>query len=240
MAASPINTVIRNLRNTILAHDAKKEMTDGQLLESFIAGKDEAAFAALMRRHGGMVQGVCRRVLHNRSDAEDAFQATFLVLVRKASSVRPREMVGNWLHGVAYRTALKGFNEATAKRSFRERQMTRLPENQAKPDDYWRDLQPVLDEELNRLPENYRLPILLCDLEGMSIKQATLRAWLAARHTRRPACQGEKDVGEAIDSARHRAVRRSIGDNAVGKRSYGVGAIDAKRNDQGRRRHGRS
>lgn len=171
MATSPMNTVIRHLRKTVLVQDAAG-MTDAQLLESFIVRKDEEAFEALLRRHGPMVLGVCCRVLHNHHDAEDAFQATFLVLARKAASVKPKEMVGNWLHGVAYRTALKA-NETTTKRKIRERQVTEMPDPQAEPKDPWHDLQPLLDEELSRLPENYRLPILLCDLEGKSIKEAT-------------------------------------------------------------------
>src|SRR5260370_34810675 len=82
-------------------------LTDGQLLECFFTRREEAAFEALVRRHGPMVWGVCQRVLRNRHDAEDAFQATFLVLVRKAASIMPRELVGNWLYGVAYRTSMK-------------------------------------------------------------------------------------------------------------------------------------
>src|SRR5579859_3138846 len=98
-------------------------LTDAQLLEGYVSRKDEAAFEALVRRHGPMVLGVCRRVLRNHHDAEDALQATFLVLVRKAGSVVPRGMVANWLYGVANRTALKA-RSMTARQRVRERQVT--------------------------------------------------------------------------------------------------------------------
>jgi uncharacterized protein (TIGR03067 family) len=101
MVTSPMSMVFQHLRTTELLSDGAR-MTDGDLLERFIAGRDEAAFVALVRRYGQMVWGVCRRVLAGHQDAEDAFQATFLVLVRKATSVVPREMVGNWLYGVAH------------------------------------------------------------------------------------------------------------------------------------------
>jgi len=117
-----------------------------------------------------MVFGVCRRVLGNHHDAEDAFQATFLVLARKASSVRPRERVANWLHGVALRTAMKA-KAMTAKRRGREKQVTEMPEPEAAQQGQWSDLQPLLDQELTGLPENYRLPNLLCELEGKTIKE---------------------------------------------------------------------
>jgi RNA polymerase sigma-70 factor (ECF subfamily) len=98
-------------------HDAAGgSLTDGQLLECFVARREEAAFAALVRRHGPMVLGVCRRILDHSHDADDAFQATFLVLVRKAASVTPRELVGNWLYGVAYRTAPHGCLFSTRRR----------------------------------------------------------------------------------------------------------------------------
>jgi RNA polymerase sigma factor (sigma-70 family) len=170
MATAQMDTVIRHLRRTVLRQDGAG-WTDGQLLASFIDQKDEAAFEALVRRHGRMVFGVCRRVLGNHHDAEDAFQATFLVLARKASSVRPRERVANWLHGVASRTAMKA-KTMTAKRRGREKQVTEMPEPEAAQHDQWLGLQPLLDQELNGLPENYRLAILFCDLEGKTIKEA--------------------------------------------------------------------
>src|SRR5262245_47146631 len=103
MASSHAGQVIHHLRDTVLREAGP---TDGQLLEDYLSRRDEAAVAALVHRHGPMVWGVCRRLLGHH-DAEDAFQATFLVLARKAASVVPREMVGNWLYGVAYHTALK-------------------------------------------------------------------------------------------------------------------------------------
>src|SRR5262245_42503422 len=163
MPTSQINEVVRQLRKAALRHEGAG-LADGQLLGCFIEERDEAAFAALVRRHAAMVWGVCRRLLRNHQDAEDAFQATFLVLVRKATSIVPREMVGNWLYGVANQTALK-VRAATARRGSRERQVTDMPEPTLEPD-LWDDLEAVLDRELSRLPDRYRAAIILCDLEG--------------------------------------------------------------------------
>jgi RNA polymerase sigma-70 factor (ECF subfamily) len=170
MSTAQRHTVIQKLCRVVLCHDANPR-TDAELLASFIAQKDEAAYEALVRRHGPMVFGVCRRIAGNHHDAEDAFQATFLVLARKASSIRPGDRVANWLHGVALRTALKA-KAMTARRRDREKQVMAMPEPEAAQQDHWRDLQPVLDQELSRLPENCRLPILLCDLQGKTLKQA--------------------------------------------------------------------
>jgi RNA polymerase sigma factor (sigma-70 family) len=170
LATVAFNGFLRHLRRAVL-RQGEPGKTDGQLLASFIDEKDEAAFDALVRRHGPMVFGVCCRVVGHHHDAEDAFQATFLVLARKAPSVRPRERVANWLHGVALRTALKA-KAVTAKRRVRERLVAEVPEPAVAPHDPWRDLQPLLDHELNGLPENYRLPILLCDLQDKAIKEA--------------------------------------------------------------------
>src|SRR5262245_12223428 len=106
MATGQLNGVVRQLRSAALRRECAA-MTDGQLLQSFITRRDEAAFDALVRRHGPMVLGVCRRVLRHAHDAEDAFQATFLVLVRKATSIGQPDLVGNWLYGTAYRAALE-------------------------------------------------------------------------------------------------------------------------------------
>jgi RNA polymerase sigma factor (sigma-70 family) len=163
MASGQPSGIVRHLRRVALLQDGGG-LTDGQLLECFLTRHDEAAFEALVRRHGAMVLGVCRRVLRNTHDAEDAFQTTFLVLVRKARSIDQRELVGNWLYGVAYRAALEA---KAARRRVRERQVNVLPEPEAVAEaDAWRELRPVLDSELDRLPDKYRVPVVLCDLEG--------------------------------------------------------------------------
>jgi RNA polymerase sigma factor (sigma-70 family) len=170
-------------------------LTDGQLLESFLARREEAAFEALVRRHGPMVLSVCRRVLRHAQDAEDAFQATFLVLVRKAASIQPRELVGNWLYGVAYRTALKA-RTSTARRRAREREFWEMPRPEAR-EETGSDWRPVLDRELNRLPDKYRTLIVLGDLEGKSRKEM-------ARHLDLP----EGTVSSRLARARRLLARR--------------------------------
>jgi RNA polymerase sigma factor (sigma-70 family) len=161
-----MNTVLRHLRKAAL-RQAGDSLTDGQLLDSFVARRDEGAFEALVRRHGPMVLGVARRVVGNAADVEDIFQATFLVLVRKAASIRPRETLGNWLYGVAYRTALK-VRSTAARRRAKERQMARP---RAPEEEVGEELLRLLDKELSRLPDKYRLPVVLCDLEGRPRKQ---------------------------------------------------------------------
>ncbi len=158
--------VIRHLRRAALLHKGDGP-SDGQLLESFLARREEIAFEALLRRHGPMVLGVCQRVLRNVHDAEDAFQATFLVLARKASSVMPREMVGSWLYGVAYRTAMKA-RTMNAKRRTKERLAGEMSRSDSSADE---ELLEQLDHELNRLPEKYRIPVVLCELQGKSRKE---------------------------------------------------------------------
>src|SRR5262249_51080549 len=123
------------------------------------------------QRHAPMVWGVCRRILANYHDAQDAFQATFLVLVRKAASIASRKLLANWLYGVAHQTALKA-RATAAKRKVRERQVTEMPEPAVSEQDLWPDLQPLLDAELSRLPDKYRAPLVLCDLEGKTRKEA--------------------------------------------------------------------
>ena len=170
MTSSPLSEVMQQLRRVMLLRDGAG-LTDGQLLTDYLSRRDEAAFTALVRRHGPMVWGVCRRLL-NHHDAEDAFQATFLVLVRKAASIMPRERVANWLYGVAHQTALQASRTA-ARRRAREKQVTAMPEPAVTDQDLWRDLQPLLDREVSRLPDAYREVVVLCDLEGKTRKEAS-------------------------------------------------------------------
>jgi RNA polymerase sigma factor (sigma-70 family) len=150
---------------------AAKELTDGQLLNRFIAHHDQAAFTALVHRHGPMVLVVCRRVLRDWHDAEDAFQATFLILVRKARAIGRPELLANWLYGVAYRTALKAKAKAF-RRGERERQGAQMRIADLCAEEPTDDLEGLLDEELQRLPDKYRAPLVLCYLEGKTNEQA--------------------------------------------------------------------
>ncbi len=151
------------------ALNLRADESDGDLLDRFIENQDPLAFEELVCRHGPMVLGVCRRVLDNAHDAEDCFQAVFLVLVRKAASVRPRGMVGNWLYGVAYRTALEA-RKLAARRRIREKKRCAMPRPEARNED-WEDLQPLLDLELAKLPDKYRGVLISCDLEGQTRKE---------------------------------------------------------------------
>jgi RNA polymerase sigma factor (sigma-70 family) len=157
--------LVRQLRQ--LTQEAAT-LCDAQLLDQFLQG-DEGAFETLVRRHGPMVLAVCRRVLHDAHDAEDAFQACFLVLVRKAASIGRRELLANWLYGVAYRTAMKA-RSAAHTRKWKESQV--MPKTIANPAEARPDWLPLLDQELSALPRKYRMAIVLCDLEGHTRRQA--------------------------------------------------------------------
>jgi RNA polymerase sigma factor (sigma-70 family) len=188
--------------------------SDGQLLERYLARRDEAAFAAIVRRHGPMVLGVCRRVLRNVHDADDAFQATFLVLVKKAAAVRPRELVGHWLYGVAHRTALKA-KALAAKRGAKER---RMPPPESRHDEPPADWLPLLDEELQRLPDKYRLPLVLCDLDGKTRKQAARQlGWpdgtLSTRLTRARVLLAQRLTRRGVTLAGGTAALAALGGN---------------------------
>ncbi len=151
----------------VAGQTSQSEPTDECLLRDYLVSQDAGAFAAIMRRHGGMVSGVCRRVLGREQDVEDAFQATFLVLLRKAPSLSKPNLLGNWLYGVAYRISSK-IRSANIRQRTREARVVDLPAPLANDDASWRDLRPVFDDELQRLPERYRRPIVLFYLEGKS------------------------------------------------------------------------
>jgi RNA polymerase sigma factor (sigma-70 family) len=201
MAGVQSSALVRYLRKIAAAGDAEGT-SDGQLLAQFLARHDEAAFEALLRRHGPMVLGICRRVLGNVHDAEDAFQATFLVLARKAASIGKPECVGSWLYRVAYRTALRAKREA-ARRHGHERSLTALPAGDTIDDLAWQELRPILDEEVNRLAEKYRGPVVLCYLEEKTYAEAAKALGLAAGTV-------SSRLARARDMLRKRLSRRGL------------------------------
>jgi RNA polymerase sigma factor (sigma-70 family) len=164
-----LNGVVQRLRTSV----GRDEDTaaDSELLARFVAGRDGEAFAALVRRYGSMVLGVCRRVLRDRHDAEDAFQATFLVLAKKAGSLPTRCLLAGWLYGVAHRSALAGLRAAAVRRK-KERWAAELARREPTIDDLAPELLASLDRELAALPERYRAPVILCDLQGLTRREA--------------------------------------------------------------------
>jgi RNA polymerase sigma factor (sigma-70 family) len=164
-----MDNVIRHLRR-VAARSTLNAPTDSELLERFVVAHEEDAFAVLVRRHGPMVLGVCLRVLHHRQDAEDAFQATFLTLVRKGHGIRERGALASWLYRVAFRAALRLKNSGGRRGAepLTEAAVVDDPGTGAA----WRELRPVLDLEVQRLPAKYRAPMVLCYLEGKTYEEA--------------------------------------------------------------------
>jgi RNA polymerase sigma factor (sigma-70 family) len=172
---SPFSRTLRRVR-VLLGAPAGGELTDRDLLERFSTSRDEAAFETLVRRHGSAVLGICQRVLGNAEDAEDAFQAAFLILARKAESVRWQASGGGWLYQVAYHVAIRA-RRAQARRRTHE---LRAPPMESCLSDavVESDLRPIIDDELQRLPEKFRLPLLLCYLQGKTREEAAeLLGW---------------------------------------------------------------
>ena len=153
---------------------AQTAPSDCELLERFLAFRDESAFAAIVHRHGPMVLATCRRLLSHEHDSEDAWQAAFLVLACRASAIRNRHNLAGWLHGVACRTARK-LRADIARRRLSNESLPDLPARDGLPDLGWREVQAILDEELERLPQRYREPIVLCYLEGLTRDEAAQR-----------------------------------------------------------------
>jgi RNA polymerase sigma factor (sigma-70 family) len=203
MAKARYGTALRHIR-TLFNVGTFGGLTDGQLLERFTACTGEAAelaFAALVERHGPMVLRVCRSVLREPHDAQDAFQATFLVLVRKAGSIRNRDSLASWLHGVACRTAACANTTAARRRRHERRAAERV---MTSVDDGERDdLAPVLHEELDRLPEKYRAPIVLCHLEGLTHEQT-------AQRLRWPVGTVRSRLARGREQLRGRLIRRGL------------------------------
>jgi cytochrome c peroxidase len=204
--ARAVSSSILHLIRRLVEDESVRQLPDRHLLGQFRDHRDEAAFGTLLRRHGLMVLDVCRGVLGNEADAEDAFQATFLILARKASSIRKRESVGSWLHGVAYRTALK----ARARSAARQKNEARAPARTlANPDDLtWREMQEVLHAELAGLAERYRVPLVACYLEGKTQDQAAAQLGLA-----KSTLKDRLERGRAL--LRARLLRRGLGPAAL-------------------------
>src|SRR5262249_47080135 len=161
--ATAAGGILREVRR-LIQHPNGGLLTDRELLERFSQHHDEAAFGGLVRRHETLVMGVCRRILGQAQDAEDAFQATFLLLAKKAASIRNKESVASWLYAVAQRTAAKA--KVTASRRRRHESRAVVSDIQVIRDNVtWKEIKEVLDDELGRLPEYYRAPLLLCYLE---------------------------------------------------------------------------
>src|SRR6516164_4873730 len=175
MAGDTLTLLLHHLR---LSADMLRweAVSDGELLDAYGLRREEAAFAELMRRHGPMVLGVCRRVLGNETDAEDAFQATFAALAHKAATLR-REPVGGWLHRVAARTAGKA-KAGAARRQDLLRRVHAMPRPEPEPEATWEDIKPILDEELSRLPDRPRRLLVACHLQDKTHVQAAAEVGL--------------------------------------------------------------
>jgi RNA polymerase sigma factor (sigma-70 family) len=177
-------------------------LKDDQLLARFFRGHEDAAFAALVGRYGPLVFGVCRRILSDPNDADDAFQATFLVLVRKGATLRDPGKLANWLYGVAYRTARK-LRAKAAQRTKSERQAGEMPTKSDFHEMKYDELQAILDEEISQLPEKYALPLVLCYLEGKTNAQAAAQlGWPEGSISRR--------LSRAREILRSRLARRGL------------------------------
>jgi len=188
----------------VISTPAVASRTDRELLRAFAEQADESAFAELVERHGPLVLGVCRRVLADHPDADDAFQATFLVLAKKAGSVRRPERLGNWLYGVALRCARR----VRPARREREQPMSDLPAPASRDAD-WSDVRPVLDEEIGRLPEKLRAALVMCELQGVDRPAAASRLQI-------PEGTLSSRLSRAKDALRRRLVKRGIMLSAAG------------------------
>jgi RNA polymerase sigma factor (sigma-70 family) len=206
MAKAPLGTVLRHIRGLALAEETRG-LTDRELLARFQADRDEGAFAALVQRHATLVWGVCRGVLRHDQDAEDAWQASFLVLAQQAASVRKAEALAGYLYGVAYRVALMARRQAAARRA-RERLERDMPPDNPPDEAALRELQTLLAEEVQRLGEKHRAPFVLCCLEGKSRAEAAAElGWKEGTVSSR--------LAQAREHLRKRLARRGVALSAV-------------------------
>jgi RNA polymerase sigma factor (sigma-70 family) len=200
MASAPFSPVLRYIHR--IAAGQASHLSDSDLLDRFAEGHDEEAFAALVRRHGRLVFGVCRRTVQDWHAAEDCFQAVFLVLAMKARTLSRTESLGPWLHGVAIRVALKAKAQATTRRNI-EQKFAVNAEVDRSDDLVWRDLRPVLDDAVASLASKYRIPFVLCYLQGRTVVEI-------ARELGQPKGTVAAQLARAREQLRHRLVRRGI------------------------------
>jgi RNA polymerase sigma factor (sigma-70 family) len=200
MASGQLHDVLDFIRQSVQSAGVEN-LSDGDLLDGFVSRGDPSAFRALLVRHGGLVLGVCRRLLPP-ADADDAFQATFLIFLRKARSLTRRHLVGNWLYGVAHRVALKA-RSLLARRRLRERPLEEDPLPGAARDRSTADWGPILEEEVRGLPDRLRAPVLLCYLEGHTNEEA-------ARVLGWPSGTVKSRLARARDLLRRRLRRRGL------------------------------
>jgi RNA polymerase sigma factor (sigma-70 family) len=201
MSSAGFNVVLRHLRRLAPA-EGQSDLTDAELLTLFLDRREEAAFTLLLQRHGPMVLGVCRRILQDRHAMEDAFQATFVVLARRAAVIRKRHSVASWLYGVALRVARRVRAQASV-RSRHERLAATMSPRKLVHEPTWEDLREILDEELAALPEKYRAPLVLHYLEGKTQVQV-------ASECRCPRSTLRDRLEQARELLRQRLVRRGV------------------------------
>jgi RNA polymerase sigma factor (sigma-70 family) len=196
MAKENLNVLLKRLTRG-LASEALNDLSDEQLLEQFIGQGKDAAFETIVRRHGPMVYRVCWRMLRHTEDAEDAFQATFLLLAKKASSIRKRASLASWLHGVAARSASK----TQAQSALRSRHEKKVPTIPSVPTDEagWKEVRSLLDDELQALPDKHRLPLILCYLEGRTQDEAADQLGWSTTTLRRRLDEARMALGRRLD-----------------------------------------
>jgi RNA polymerase sigma factor (sigma-70 family) len=194
MATANMSNFLRCLTRGMAA-EIVRDQSDRQLVEWLVAGRDEAIFEVIVRRHGPMVYRVCWRVLQHEQDTEDAFQATFLILARQLHSLRRHASLASWLHGVARRVALKAGVQAAARRRHEQKAATEKFPPEEVP---WRELRDVLDAELEHLPEKWRLPLILCYLEGNTQDEAAEQLGWSQRTLRRRLMEAKAALGRRL------------------------------------------